>query len=344
MNKKEGHFMSEKFNYRSIYAPYFTQFIAMKQGLGYISLRSEWIFLELDKFFFTKNLTTIRITKEIVEEWRATRINDAPSTIYTKYSILSQFCRYMCKIGYDCYIPRMPVNHLKNSFTPHIFSNREMAEIFRVSDNLCLYDKHLSTILFIMPAIIRLLYGTGLRVSEALSLKNKDVDFGKRCIYVRKSKNGEERLAPLSDTLIDVLNTYTCYRNQMPLPGINDNNGFFFVSPAGIYCHAGSVYQWFRKVLAKSGIPHLGNHQGPRVHDLRHTFAVHSLVKMAKSGLDLYYSLPLLSIFLGHKSLSATDQYVRLTAEMYPDLLKDEKGICAYVFPKTNTLTYDGNN
>ena len=219
-----------------------------------------------------------------------------------------------------------------------------MAEIFRVSDNLCLYDKHLSTILFIMPAIIRLLYGTGLRVSEALSLKNKDVDFGKRCIYVRKSKNGEERLAPLSDTLIDVLNTYTCYRNQMPLPGINDNNGFFFVSPAGIYCHAGSVYQWFRKVLAKSGIPHLGNHQGPRVHDLRHTFAVHSLVKMAKSGLDLYYSLPLLSIFLGHKSLSATDQYVRLTAEMYPDLLKDEKGICAYVFPKTNTLTYDGNN
>jgi integrase len=57
------------------------------------------------------------------------------------------------------------------------------------------------------------------------------------------------------------------------------------------------------------------------VHDLRHTFAVHSLVKMAKSGLDLYYSLPLLSTFLGHRSLSATDQYVRLTAEMYPDLL-----------------------
>jgi site-specific recombinase XerD len=65
---------------------------------------------------------------------------------------------------------------------------------------------------------------------------------------------------------------------------------------------------------------------------------------MAKSGLDLYYSLPLLSTFLGHKSLSATDQYVRLTAEMYPDMLKDEKSICVYVFPKINTLTYDGNN
>jgi hypothetical protein len=60
-------------------------------------------------------------------------------------------------------------------------------------------------------------------------------------------------------------------------------------------------------------------------------------INMAKSGLDLYYSLPLLSTFMGHKSLDATEQYVRLTAEMYPDLLKDEKGICAYVFPQINT-------
>ena len=77
---------------------------------------------------------------------------------------------------------------------------------------------------------------------------------------------------------------------------------------------------------------------------IRHTFAVHSLVQMAKSGLDLYYSLPLLSIFLGHKSLGATDHHVRLTAEMYPDLLKDEKEIGTYVFPKSNNLTYHGND
>jgi len=65
---------------------------------------------------------------------------------------------------------------------------------------------------------------------------------------------------------------------------------------------------------------------------------------MAKSGLDLYYSLPLLSTFLGHKSLSAPDHYVRLTAEMYPDLLKDEKGIGIFVFPKSKNLAYDGND
>jgi len=326
-----------KFNYSSIYAPYFKRFIAMKKALGYVSLRTEWVFLEFDNFFIENNITTFGITSGQVEEWRATRINDAPSTIYTKYSIMAQFCKYMCQVGYDCYIPRMPVSPSKNSFVPRIFSSLEIAKIFQACDNMRLYDKHMSTILFIVPPIMRLLYATGLRISEALALKNADVDFDRRCLYIRKSKNGQERIAPLSDTLEEVLKQYLHYRNQMPISHINDAKGYFFVSPNGTNCRQGNVYTWFRKALAISAIPHIGDHQGPRVHDLRHTFAVHSLTQMARSGLDLYYSLPLLSTFLGHKSLNATEQYVRLTVEMYPDLLKDEKGICAYIFPKTKT-------
>jgi integrase len=333
-----------KFIYVSIYAPYFKQFVANKKGLGYVSLRTEWVFLEFDKFFIDSNITTLGITRQQIDQWRATRINDAPATICTKYSILSQFCKYMCKVGYDCYIPRIPVNPASNSFTPHIFSTREIADIFKASDNMRLHDKHMSTILFIVPIIIRLLYATGLRISEALALKNKDVDFNRRCLCVRKSKNGEERIAPMSDALEELLKQYLHYRDRMPIPRINDTNGYFFVSPNGTNCRQGSVYKWFRKALAISGIPHTGDHQGPRVHDLRHTFAVHSLVQMAKSGLDLYYSLPLLSTFLGHKSLGATDDYVRLTAEMYPDLLKDQKGIGTYVFPKSNNLTSYGSD
>lgn len=333
-----------KFNYGSIYAPYFKQFIANKKGLGYVSLRTEWVFLEFDKFFIDNKITTIGITRQQVEQWRAARVNDVPSTIYTKYSIMSQFCKFMCNVGYECYIPRMPVNPSNNNFTPHIFSNQEMADIFRVCDNMRLYDKHMSTILFIVPIILRLLYATGLRISEALALKNKDVDFNRQCLYVRKSKNGDERIAPLSDALEEALKQYVHYRDRIPIPHINDASGYFFVSPNGTNCRQGSVYNWFRKALVLSGIPHIGDHQGPRVHDLRHTFAVHALVQMAKSGLDLYYSLPLLSTFLGHKSLDATEQYVRLTAEMYPDLLKDQKGICAYVFPKTNTWSENETN
>lgn len=345
MNREEVFFMKDdKFNYCSVYAPYFKRFIAMKQALGYVSLRTEWIFLELDKFFLEGKVAALGITREQVDQWRATRINDAPPTLYTKYCVLAQFCRFMCKVGYDSYVPRIPPNIAKNSFTPYIYSDREISAIFNACDGLRLYDGHMTTIQFIIPAIIRLLYGTGLRVSEALSLKNKDVDLEKRSIHIRKAKNGEERLIPLSDSLAKVLGQYLNYRDRIPVPNISCANGFFFISPNGTYCKSGSVYTWFRKVLSEVGIPHQGDHKGPRLHDLRHTFAVHSMVKMVRSGMDLYYSLPLLSVFLGHKTLGSTEHYVRLTAEVYPDLLKVQEGIGAYVFPKSQTLRCDGNN
>ncbi len=341
MNRKEVFFMS-KLNYQSIYAPYFKRFIAIKNELGYTSLRAQWILLELDSFFADNNVRELGITQQQVEQWRATRINDAQCTIYDKYCTLAQFCKYMCRIGYDCYIPRLP--RKISGFTPYIFTNEQMMGIFQACDHYELYDRHLNTSLFIIPTLIRLLYGTGLRINEALSLKNKDVDFDKQCLYIRKSKNGDERISPLSETLITVLKQYLQYRDRMPLPRLNDEKNFFFVSPMGKRCSQGVVYLWFRKALAAANIPHQGNHKGPRLHDLRHTFAVHSLVKMSKSGLDLYYSLPLLSTCLGHRSLKSTDQYVRLTAEIYQDLLNDGNEISAHVFPKTQTNTANGNN
>ena len=78
-----------------------------------------------------------------------------------------------------------------------------------------------------------------------------------------------------------------------------------------------------------------------RLHDLRHAFSVHSFVAMAESGLDLYYSLPLLSEYLGHQSLEATDKYVRLTSDMYPKLLSNVNTICSYAFPEVKVHEAD---
>lgn len=79
----------------------------------------------------------------------------------------------------------------------------------------------------------------------------------------------------------------------------------------------------------------------PRVHDLRHTFAVSSLASMAEAGIDLYVSLPVLSTYLGHQSLEGTNHYVRLTAMMYPELLKDVNTVCLDVFPKYKNYEAD---
>lgn len=185
--------------------------------------------------------------------------------------------------------------------------------------------------IIILPALLRLLYGTGLRISEALSLKNKDVNRDDNYLIVRDSKNGKERIIPVSSSLSDVLKEYVKYRNLMPLA--ISGNDCFFITLSGSGCNRDHVRKWFRKILSTAGISR--DDHGPRLHDLRHTFSVHTLAMMAESGTDLYCSLPILSTYLGHQSLEATNDYVRLTSEMYPGLLKDVDLICLNVFPNT---------
>ena len=100
--------MSEPFNYRSIYAPYFKDFIKMKQDIGYDALRTKWILLEFDRFFVSIGTTEPYITRDLIELWRNTRLNDGQGTLYAKYSIWLQFCKYMCSVGHECYLPRLP--------------------------------------------------------------------------------------------------------------------------------------------------------------------------------------------------------------------------------------------
>jgi integrase len=94
------------------------------------------------------------------------------------------------------------------------------------------------------------------------------------------------------------------------------------------------VYKHYRKLLWKAGISHGGKGKGPRLHDFRHVFCVHTLAKQVKAGVDLYVALPILSTYVGHSSITATQRYVRLTAEAYPELIKKISCVCAYVLPE----------
>ena len=142
-------------------------------------------------------------------------------------------------------------------------------------------------------------------------------------------------MIPISETLSIVLKDYVYHRDLLPL---HTRNSVFFVSLNGSPCTSDTVYRLFREILQMANIPYMGNHHGPRVHDLRHTFAVNSLAMMARNGVDMYCTLPILSTYLGHQTLSATDSYVRLTAEMHPELLKEIDMIYLNVFP-VNTPT-----
>ena len=334
--------MAEQFNYSSVLAPYMRHLLEIKSSIGISAQRMKWILKEFDDFANSEHLSDAHISEAFIKKWRATRIADCDRTLYAKYSVWSQLTRIMSRCGCECFIPRMP-KQPNPDFTPYIFTMEQMSDIFNAADSCRLYDIRMGTALFSIPAILRLLYSTGMRVSEALSIRNMDMHLDEHFIHLRKTKNGSERIVPVSDSLDNVLRQYVDYRNRMPVKGLSSGDKPLFVKTDGTMLRQGVVYQNFRKILDMCGIPHFGNHNGPRVHDLRHTYAVHTLVQMGHSGMDLYTALPILSTALGHHSLTATEQYVRLTCSMYPELEEKCSEINAFVYP-TICPAYDYND
>jgi integrase/recombinase XerD len=211
-----------------------------------------------------------------------------------------------------------------------------MTAIFKACDSLRLRQKNQSSSLFIMPCLLRLLYATGIRIGEALVLRNEEVNLTGKYLTLRETKNGKQRIVPFTESLAIVFREYLERRSELPIIGISRNESPFFVSLNGTCCRYGSVYSWFRKILARAGIPYTGDRKGPRVHDLRHSFACHSFVKLSDEGMDLYCSWPYLATYLGHQSLESTEQYVRLTTQLYPELMKGSDELYVDILPDIN--------
>ncbi|AFM41530.1 site-specific recombinase XerD [Desulfosporosinus acidiphilus SJ4] len=315
--------------YKGIYAILIKQYIDLKRNLGYKFKDAESTYYIFDQFTIRNGETEIGITKELADKWAVKRPNESDSTCYKRVMYLIQFSSFLNDSGYPSYIPRLPKAY-KSTFTPYIFSKEEMRSVFAASERLKL-DNFMDSAVNVIPALLRMLYGTGIRIGEAVSLKVKDVNLTEQYLIIRKSKNGKDRMIPFSDSLANV-----CRQYRDSLQVVQGPEDYFFVKRNGRRCNPKAIYEWFRKVLWEAGIPHGGKGQGPRLHDIRHVFSVHSLAAMAKAGLDLYYSLPILSEYLGHQSLEATEKYVRLTSEMYPEIISNVNNICAYAFPEVD--------
>lgn len=312
-----------------IYAPYIRDFINMKRSLGFKYEKQECILFRFDRFTIERGETELGISKELADRWCEQGNNESDGYRYFRCVLISQLSSYLCKLGIRSYIPGLPP--IQSTFTPYIYSRKEIEAIFNAADALITSRRNMNSIIFIVPTLLRLLYGTGIRIGEALSLQNKDVNLSENYILVKDSKNRKQRIIPISESLSAVCQDYINHRKKLPVLQSDDRP--FFISLNGSASKPHTFIWYFRIVLNAAGIPYTGNYRGPRIHDIRHTFACHALVKMAESGIDLYTSLPVLSTYLGHQSLSATNGYVRLTTAMYPELLKDVNMICLNVFP-----------
>ena len=316
----------------SVMAPHISGFIGLKRSLGYKYKEEERTLYTFDRLLLDQGHASPGLTKEISDKWAERRHNESKLTIYNKVKVVKQFAEYLRDQGIRTYVPQLP-QYPGNIFIPYIYSHEEINTIFRTSDSLRMKCRNVDSCLLIIPCLLRLLYGTGIRISEALSLKNKDVNISGKCLTLRDTKNGKERLVPISASLTSVCIEYLEHRDKIPVSGLNRENGPFFVSLNGGVCKPGAVYSWFRKVLMLADIPFTGNRKGPRIHDIRHTFACHSFLKLSDEGMDLYCSWPYLSTYLGHQSLESTEQYIRLTSKMYPELLKDTDELYVDILP-----------
>ncbi len=316
----------------SVFAPYINDFIGLKRSLGYKYKEEERLLYRFDRFILDQGHTCIGLTKEISDKWACKRNIESELTMYSKVKIVRQLAEYLSNQGIKTYIPKLP-KYPGNTFIPYIYSYEELNAIFQACDTLKLKCRNVYSCLLIIPCLLRLLYGTGIRISEALSLKNKDVNISVRCLTLRDAKNGMDRLVPMSDSLTAVCEDYLDQRNRLPIDLLRHENGWFFVSLNGGPCKQGAVHYWFRKVLILAEIPYTGQRKGPRIHDIRHTFACHSFLKLSDEGVDLYCSWPYLSTYLGHQSLESTEQYIRLTSQMYPELLRETDGLYVDILP-----------
>lgn len=307
------------------------QFVQMKRSLGFDYSTDANILKRFSKFTLQYTIENNTLTKELVDDWTEKRPNERDVTWESRINNLKQFALFLNNLGYDAYIPTCKAKINRHSYVPHIFTYEQIRHLLNECDNIKphpLSNKH-----SVFPAIYRMLYSCGLRVSEAVKLKQKDVDLKRGTIIIRSAKFDKDRLIPMSSSLTRYLEEYS-----LKIHTFSTSEDYFFMKKDGTAYSTDTIYRDFRTILWKCGIAHGGKGRGPRLHDLRHTFAVHSLNQMIQQGLELYCALPILSTYLGHASVGATEKYVRLTAEVYPEILDAVSQTCAYIFPEVKAI------
>lgn len=304
-------------------------------AIGYKYSKGSSLLKRLDTFIFTNFPDENCLSKEIVLSWTKRSKYEAASTQLGRISVVRRFATYLNRLGKKAYI-YPPLHHTieRYHYIPFIFTEDQVGLILKASDNI--QKSSASPIMhFILPAVFRLLYGCGLRISEAMNLRVQDVDLLKGVLYIHDTKFGKERVIPMANSLTEHLRLY--HMHVLLNAGRTD---WFFPSPlSDSHYSETTVYKHFRRLLWKVGISHTG--KGPRLHDFRHTYVVHCLKKWVFNGCDINKRLAYLSVYLGHEDMRGTQHYLRLTADLYPEIINKVEASCAKLIPEVANYEAD---
>jgi len=309
-------------------APLMEQFVQEKRACGYRYRASARMLAGFDRFLSNQPLPPADLPWSITGKWLTKQPHESAATHQGRICIVRQFTRFLCRQGFRADVPKDRLGTRKEvGFSPRILTRAEVGKLLEAVDQLTPTARsplrHI-----IMPEIFRLLCGCGFRLGEVLHLRVADVDLQQGILTVRDGKFGKDRLVPPALALVLRLRKYADHFAVRP------PQAFFFPSPHGGPLGLETVYFLFRKLLLQCGIAHAGRGKGPRIHDLRHGFAVHTLLRWYHEGADLEAKLPVLATYLGHRSLAGTQRYLHLTAELFPEITVRTNAAFGDVIPR----------
>lgn len=291
------------------------EYLKLKRELGFKMrgmdsfLRNFVIFMEAERAAY--------ITTDLALRW-AKKPNEAqPVTLASRFQRVRHFALWLSATDSRTQVP--PAGLLPKRYTrkpPYVYREKEIAKI------ICAASRRRSARGLkghTYSIILGLLAVTGMRCNEALALDRGDVNLDEGILHIRQTKFGKSRLVPVHDSTCSALKRYARLRDRIVR---HPTTQAFFTSEDGVRITHQVIYDPFRKVLQQVGlhapVGKQSRHCGPTLHDMRHSFAVRTLINWYRAGRDVERELPKLATYLGHVHISGIYWYL----EAVPELLQ----------------------
>jgi integrase/recombinase XerD len=282
-------------------------YLTVRRGLGYRLDHDE---RELRSFVAFCHAHGVRyLTLEAAVAWVTLPVRARRSWLANRMTALRGFASYLHAIDPRHHVPAAELfPHGPHRAVPYLYTEHEIAALMQAAAALPTPLTALT-----LSTLIGLLAATGLRVSEALAANVEDVELASGTLEVRRSKYGRARLVPLHPATTTALADYLHHRDRLcPHPV----SAALFVSLAGTRKRYNHVNQLFVRLRGQVGLTGRSTNCRPRLHDLRHTFAVRTLIDWYRDGGDVQARLPLLSAYLCHREPKYTYWYLQAAPEL----------------------------
>ena len=295
------------------------EYLSMRRDLGF-QLRETGKGL-LDFVTFMEQHRASYITQALALAWAQQPANVQPAHWAQRLSFVRGFAQYRSATDPRTQIPAPGLLPFRpKRARPYLYSNAEIRSLLRAALNMpCRYERG-ELRPWVYYCLLGLLSVSGLRLGEARNLELQDVDLKAAVLTIRGAKFGKTRLVPLHASACKVLADYIGRRERHW--GQRPVSSFLFVSSWGNRLDGGDIHRTFYALSRQIGLRGASDSHGPRLHDMRHRFATHTLVHWYRSNQDPERKLPLLSAYLGHVHVADTQWYLSGSPELMREAMR----------------------